>query len=249
MRTIRFLLFILLCFTLTCAWADVAPRPWGRTPGPDKASRRLSGNRQVKASMADADVQVHISSGRPRRPGNEAPLSADVRSEFDIVCSAAPEEGKDLDLVFPMNYTDEAAPSRRSFSVTIDGKPAAAVKTTTWSVTDENNKPRTQWGYTWRLLGLKGGQKRRIAVRYSLVLPQIEGKAHFTYILRSGAYWDGPIGQEVVNVSADKGLRMEVLTPVELKPEQRTDTSLTWRITKAKPAEDIRLVIVPDAKP
>jgi hypothetical protein len=209
----------------------------------DKASRR-----QVKASMADADVQVHIRSDQARRPGKEAPLSADVQSEFDIVCSAAPEGGKDLDLVFPIYYTDEAAPRRRGFSVTIDGKPAAAVKKATWSATDENNKPRTQSGYMWRLLGLKGGQKRRIAVRYSLVLPQDEGKAHFTYVLRSGAYWDGPIGQEVVNVSADKGLRMEVLTPVELKPEQRTDTSLTWRITKAKPAEDIRLVIVPDAK-
>jgi hypothetical protein len=196
--------------------------------------------------MAAANVQVHISSGGAQ---NEASLIADVKSEFDMECSAAPQEGKDLDLVFPIYYTDEAAPKRHSFTVTVDGKPAADVKTSTWSVKDEKNKRRTQWGYAWRLFGLKGGQKRRIAVEYSLVLPQNEGKARFIYILRSGASWDGPIGQEVVSVTAENGLRMEILTPVALKPEQRTDTSLTWRITNAKPAEDIRLIIVPEAKP
>jgi hypothetical protein len=95
---------------------------------------------------------------------------------------------------------------------------------------------------------MRGGQKRRIAVRYTLLLQQKEGKAHFTYILRSGADWDGPIGQETVNIVAEKGLRMEVVTPAALKPEQKTDGSLTWKITNAKPAEDIRLVIVRDDK-
>ena len=86
-------------------------------------------------------------------------------------------------------------------------------------------------------------------MRYSIVLQQSQGKADFIYFLRSGASWDGPIGREVVNVTADKGLRMEILSPASLTPEQRSDTSITWRITNAKPAEDIRLAIVSAAKP
>jgi hypothetical protein len=166
-----------------------------------------------------------------------------------LKCSAAPQKAEDLDLVFPLIYMGESSPQPVRLAVSIDGKRAANVRTDTWPATDEAGRVVRQWGYAWRLPGLKSGQKRRIAVQYSLVLPQSEGKANFIYILRSGAKWDGPIGEEVVNVTAEKGLRMEILTPTALKPEHRTDTSLTWRITNAKPAEDIRLVIVSGAKP
>ena len=176
-------------------------------------------------------------------------LVADVSGEFDIVCSAALEGVKDLDVVFPVGYEDEKLSTPVRFDVVVDGKRASHVERDTWSVTDEHNRPRTQQGYAWRLPGLKAGQKRRISVRYSIVLPQNQGEAHFIYFLRSGARWDEPIGREVVNITVDKGLRMEVLSPTALTPEQRSDTSITWRITKAKPAEDIRLVIVSGAKP
>ena len=152
-------------------------------------------------------------------------------------------------MVFPIAYLDGMFPRPVRFAVAIDGKPAADVKTDTWPATDENDKVLTQWGYAWRLTELKGGQRRRIVVQYSMVLPQNEGKADFIYFLRSGALWDGPVGQEIVNVTADKGLRMEVLSPTVLKPEKKSDTALTWRITNAKPAEDIRLIIMTGAKP
>jgi hypothetical protein len=42
---------------------------------------------------------------------------------------------------------------------------------------------------------------------------------------------------------------MEILSPTSLTPEQGSDTSITWTITNAKPAEDIRLAIVSGAKP
>jgi len=160
-----------------------------------------------------------------------------------------PNDSADLDLALPISYEDKRPPAPVPFAVAIDGQPAADVKTATWPVMDANGRPRTQWGYAWRLTGLKGGQKRRIVVQYSLVLPQNEGKAEFIYFLRSGALWDGPVGQEIVNVTADQGLRLEVLSPTALQPEKRSDTALTWRITNAKPAEDIRLIIVPGAKP
>ncbi len=86
-------------------------------------------------------------------------------------------------------------------------------------------------------------------MQYAIVLPQKEGKAQFIYFLRSGACWDGPIGKEVVMVTADRGLRLEVLSPVALQPETKSDTSLTWRNTNAKPDEDIKLAILPDIRP
>ncbi len=196
--------------------------------------------------MAAADVKVRI---YKKEVEKISMLVADVSGEFDMVCSAAPGGGEDLDVVFPIDYEDARPPTPVRFDVAVDGKPVSDVKTDTWSVTDEHNRPRTQWGYAWRLPALKGGQKRHVAVRYSIVLPQKEGRAHFTYFLRSGARWDGPIGREAVNVTADKSLRIEVLGPAALKPEHRPDNSLTWTITNAKPAEDIQLVIESGAKP
>lgn len=201
--------------------------------------------------MAAANVQIRIKKMEAAPGAGEkiARLLAYVTGEFDMVCSAVPNESKDMDLALPIGYEDERPPAPVRFAVAIDGKPAADVKTATWPVTDENGRPRIQWGYTWRLTGLQDGQKRRIVVEYSMVLPQNEGKADFIYFLRSGALWDGPVGREIVKVTADKGLRLEVLSPTVLKPEKSSETSLTWRITNAKPAEDIRLIIVPGANP
>jgi hypothetical protein len=188
-------------------------------------------------------------------------LLADVTGEFDMKCSEdlgwnrpirrdkrgnerqLPPEGVYVE--FPVAYNGESFPRPVQFAVQVDGEPtpASRVLHTTWRETDEIGENHTLSGFTWRLPPLKRGQKLRISVQYSLALPQKEGKANFLYSLRSGSYWDGPIGWEVVNITAEKGLRMEVLTPTALKPEKKADGSLTWRITKAKPTEDIRLII------
>ncbi len=227
MRTMKFLLFILLSFTVTCAWADLLPRPAPRPaprppippPASDQAPGPASGSAsgqdtvrtaypeaasEIGASMASADVKVRIRKDKAGR--KRSMLVADVSGEFDIVCSAASEGLKDLDVVFPVGYEDEKLSTPVRFDVVVDGKRASHVERDTWSVTDEHNRPRAQQGYAWRLPGLKAGQKRRISVRYSIVLPQNQGKAHFIYFLRSGARWDGPIGREVVNISARQGI-------------------------------------------
>jgi hypothetical protein len=200
--------------------------------------------------MAAANVQVRIMHMfmAVTGGGGRGSLFAHVTGEFDMECSAAPKEGKDLDMVFPIAYTGEKAFEPEGFSVEIDGKAAGDVKKDSWSVTDEKNQPRTQWGYAWRVPGFVGGQKRKIIVRYSLKLPESEGRAQFIYFLRSGAAWDGPIGRETVTVNPEKGLQIEVLTPAAIKPVKSSDGSLTWRIEHSKPAEDIRLDIMFDDK-
>ena len=274
MRTIRFLLLLLLSLTVTCTWADVLPIPGPRPspqnpwppppPGEKLLGTSLNGKvpeaptpgnlpataSEVGVSLAAANVQIHIKKmAAASGTGGKIPrLVALVKGEFDLVCSAA-LQGKDLEVFFPLAYEDEGSPVTLRFAVAIDGKPAADVKKDNLSVTDENKRPRTLSGYGWRLTGLQGGAKRRILVQYAIVLPQKEGQAQFIYFLRSGARWDGPIGKEVINITADPGLRLKVLSPVALQPEQRSDTSLTWKITNAKPAEDLRLIIVPGPQP
>ena len=204
---------------------------------------------EVGVALAAANVQIRIKKEAATGTGEKISRPvAFVKGEFDLVCSAVPQ-GKDLEVFFPLAYEDEGPPVTLRFTVAIDGKPVAEVKKDNLPVMDENNRPRTLSGYAWRLTGLKGGAKRRIAVQYAIVLPQKEGKAQFIYFLRSGARWDGPIGKEVVNITADPGLRLEVPGPVALQPEQRSDTALTWKITNAKPAEDVRLDVVPGAQP
>ena len=276
MRTSRFLLLILLSLTVTCTWGDIIPVPGRPGPGPrnpnwpPKPEEKLLGAPldlkgpgattsanppaaapETGVALAAANVQIRIKkmAAAPGTPQEIPRLVAYVKGEFDLVCSAVPQGGKDLGVFFPLAYEDEGPPATRRFAVAIDGKPAAEVKKDNLSVTDENHRLRTLSGYAWRLTGLKGGEKRRIALQYAIVLPQRQGKAQFIYFLRSGARWDGPIGTEVVNVTAGPGLRLEVLSPVALQPSLRSATSLTWRITNAKPAEDLRLIIAPAAQP
>ena len=227
MRTIRFLLLILLCLTVICAKADIIPM--GGLPGhhpqpPNWLEKQVekglpggegSGAQKVGVTLVAANVQVNIkkmkaASGTPQ----EIPrLAAYIKGEFDLVGSAVHQGGKDLDVFFPLAYEDEGPLQTLRFTVTVDGKPAEDVKKDKVPVTDENQRPRTLVGYGWRLTGLKDGEKRRIVAECAMVLPQKEGKAQFLYFLRSGALWDGPIGREVVEVAAARGLRLEVPGP------------------------------------
>ncbi len=136
MRPIRFLLFVLLSFTVTCAWADIAPRPPGPRrpwkPPPLEKSDTLKGGAvqaqkstapqssvgpqaqgsDTRVSMAAAKVQVRIRNmeAAPGTGEKGMGLLADVTGEFDMECLAAPEEGEDLQIVFPIAYAGEKPP-------------------------------------------------------------------------------------------------------------------------------------------
>ena len=190
MRTIRFLLLLLLSLTVTCTWADIIPIPGAGTLWAPKSDRRRYrrrktcwetrwpgkvlgprlresagyplGSRGHTGGGQRADT--HKENGSRRGTGEKIPrLVALVKGEFDLVCSAVPQ-GKDLEVFFPLAYEDEGPPETLRFAVAIDGKPAADVKKDNVPVTDENQRPRTLSGYGWRLTGLKGGEKRRIVV-------------------------------------------------------------------------------------
>lgn len=256
MRSVKFLLLIGLCFTMTQAWADIAPNSpgpyWSHHKGPHFFQEVANSARPQKIgmSMVAAEVKVRIKKIEADAGGGmRIPLfAAHVAADFDMVGTTVRKMGDKIEVFFPVDDAKEKTSLSVPFAVTIDGKPASDVKAGSRTFSDEHGNQVAQWGYAWTVPGLENGQKQSITVRYSFVLPQDESEAHFTYFLRSGAEWDGPIGRETVKVKADKGLRVKVLSPVTLKPVKSFDTSLTWKIINAKPAEDIRLVILPGDK-
>ena len=260
MRSARFFLLILLCFSTTYAFADLLPFPGARRPlPPDERALERHSNRDGKSivagpltgvSMASAQVKVHVRKAQDQAGGGDktAPLVADVSADFDMLGVPAPDGGKGIDVIFPVGFDDGKPRSKASFHAEVDGKPVANLIEGSWSI-DELRGVLTLWGYSWRLSSIMPGRKLRVSVRYSIALPQEAGKAQFSYFLRTGARWDGPIGREAVDIQADKGLRLRVLTPVGLKPARRSSDFLAWEIINAKPTEDIRLEISQEKTP
>ncbi len=250
MRSVKSLLLIWLCFSVTHAWADILPFPAHR---PDPATlykehylNYPEDNRTVGVSMAAADVKVRIKKMSAAAAGS---FGADVVADFDMVGTSALKNGENINVFFPVDLEKNRPPVTPSFSAVVEGKPAADLQERSWTTDDEHSKQTSLWGFAWRIPAMKTGQKLHVSVRYSIVLPQAGGKPQFTYFLRSGARWDGPIGRETVNVETEKGLRLGVLSPVALKPAASSTNSLTWEIINAKPAEDIRLEVSPEEKP
>lgn len=244
MRSAKVFFLIWLCLSLTQAWADLLPSP-------HIGGRQITVYRQqpqaVGVSMAAAQVKVRIK--KSGAAGVKTPaLTAEVDAGFDMLGAKAVESGKEIDVLFPVAFVQKGHPRDATFAVEVDGKAVTDLKKRTWTVSGKHGNLIEVWGYGWRLPGLKTGQKLRVLVRYSLVLQQYEGEAPFTYFLRSGAQWDGPIGSETVNVKTDKGLGVKVLSPVALKPAESAGDSLTWKIIDQKPAEDITLEISPGVK-
>jgi hypothetical protein len=140
-----------------------------------------------------------------------------------------------------------------------------------WPIVDEESRHQTQDGFSWPVR-FAPGRAHQIAVRYSLALPEGEvdektqftrndkgepvysdtakyiddGKAHFTYFLRSVAFWQAPFGKELVHVVADKGLKLEIVSPKNLKPKAANANEILWEIADIRPDEDIKLTISSD---
>jgi hypothetical protein len=187
--------------------------------------------------MRSADVEVHL------RDGQDGSIVADVDCRFRMAASGVERGGgRPLYVRFPLFFADEPTPVETRFSVAIDGREPQDLAADSWFDIDETGHKRRQQGYTWEV-GFEDRPSRQIDVRYSLILPEKDGRAQFIYFLRSGAKWNGPIGRELVRVFADRTLRMDVVGPIAVKPVTRTVRELAWEINNAKPDEDIRLAV------
>jgi hypothetical protein len=70
----------------------------------------------------------------------------------------------------------------------------------------------------------------------------------FSYILRSGAAWSGPIGREEIELLADKGIDLSQSIFSGPRPVETADNRLLWKIINQKPTEDL-LIAIPAAVP
>jgi hypothetical protein len=91
---------------------------------------------------------------------------------------------------------------------------------------------QTDW-YVWSML-FPAGKPLRVQVSYD---QQLDGSdwAPVSYVLRTGALWDGPIGRATITMTATDGggLIGGVPTP------QTAGGALTWSMTDFKPTQDI----------
>ncbi|MDD4889447.1 MAG: hypothetical protein PHU85_05915, partial [Phycisphaerae bacterium] len=97
------------------------------------------------------------------------------------------------------------------------------------------------YAYRWESKAVKGATQK-IKVDYSLLLPVVNGRAYFQYVLRSGAAWGAPIKQETVTVKGE-GVTLQGGSRT-LKVEKPADGSLVWKLTNALPTEDIGVSII-----
>ena len=102
---------------------------------------------------------------------------------------------------------------------------------------------------SWRQHFPRG--KSRVVVRYWVWLCGYRGlsRCPLTYVLRTGRFWKGVIGEAVVRVHGSAQVPLTAVREVtpdgwELSPDQQT---LTWRLRDFEPTRDIGLLISPMA--
>jgi hypothetical protein len=98
----------------------------------------------------------------------------------------------------------------------------------------------SEW-YVWSMQ-FPAGKPLQVHVSYD---QQLDGYswAWVSYVLRTGALWDGPIGRATVTMTAPDGGGLLGGDPM---PET-SDGSLTWTMTNFKPTRDIDATYVPAA--
>lgn len=93
-------------------------------------------------------------------------------------------------------------------------------------------------GFAWPIT-VNRGVKHTVSVSYEMLLSVGGNKSSFTYILRSGGSWHGPIGHETVRIRGDTGLELYPKEKPTLHPVRKDDGSIVWEIRNAVPTEDV----------
>ena len=235
MRFTRIMLLLPALLAMHCALGDIAPYPSPHpVPLPSPAPAQPKAVAQAVVSMEKADVRIRVT-----RQGNRA--IADVYAKFFMLCHNAPEYTAPFDTAFPVNYAGQPG-STRFFHVTVDGT-LCHTDPFVWHTTDERQQAATANGYSW-MMPIHGGKQALVIVHYACALPLTHGQAPFMYFLRSGATWDGVIGQESVLVQLGKGMSLALPSSAKLKPLRKSARDASWKLVQVKPTEDIHFTIL-----
>src|SRR5437763_1130740 len=238
------LVALLACFPAAAVQADNAPMwesPEGLTPGLPNSRVQMAGETVRSAVRETADG-----------------VMADVSADFDML-----NPGPDTQMVvgFPSMAWDvlfvndrDAAYSPVTFQAIQNFRAQSSLAQYAPALRKVGGSgpfSNSSW-FVWNML-YPGGKPLRVQVTYQQQLmsfkvysPDFPAPAAVpvSYVLRTGALWDGPIGSAVITMTATDGAG---LVPV-LPPTQIQDGQLTWSMNNFKPTEDIDAMYVRAAK-
>jgi hypothetical protein len=259
-RSVRILTALVLLIVLLPAGGPLAradsapmwPSPIGLTPG-------LPDNR-VQLVAETVDVQVEERDGRAR---------ARVDAAFELL-----NHGPDVSMkvgfpTYAMSILMQGPDDRYSpVASTLDLEGfVARVGETTYHVRQEQviTRPEDRYGdewYVWEMT-FPSEQTVRLLVSYEQPLTWKEDDTAWAqpmYVLRTGALWDGPIGEATITMTASSGGVFaggpEVfLTPERTLPEpgdvlgpsqavEATPARLVWKLHDFEPTQDVGAVYI-----
>jgi hypothetical protein len=196
---------------------------------------------QAKISMRDAAVVVQIT-----RPTDGQEVRADVTCHFRMECREAKAVETPFTMAFPIGYDEDplapvmSAATCVAFSAQVDGNQPRPERRR-WEVVGADGTITHYFGYVW------GTRMRRhrtaaITVKYSCLLPVINGRSAFTYIRRSAASWYGPLQHETVRVEPRSDLRIKPFGNRQFACRLEGGNAL-WEVRNSVPHEDVHVLI------
>lgn len=182
-------------------------------------------------SMQQADVEITFK----QQSTNQ--IAVTVKGRFLMSCLRSKESSTTFMMSLPVGY--DSVGEMQLIELTVDGKTRQDYQKEQWF--DPRFKRELQ-GFTWPTT-VSAGTTQTVSVVYEEQLPVVDNQSSFTYMLRSGGKWHGPIGQEIVQVKADPGLDLIPAESASLKPAREADGSIVWQIWNTVPKEDIVIKI------
>ncbi len=219
---------IVACILAVFAWGDILPYPGEKRSRPEPQLPAIS--------MQRATVEVVL-----KRHASK--LTAVVEAEFKMACSGAHQPPVDFDMAMPVVEGSQKT-SYRLLYLKIDGKSVAAnqMRKSIWP--SSAGWQAFYQGFVWPDT-INPGAEQTVTIAYELTQEaNPQGEWQFTYILKSGAAWAGPIGHEAVRIKPEKGLQVQP-TSSSLHTKRQPDGSVLWEIDNQKPAADATVEITP----
>jgi hypothetical protein len=225
------MLFVMTCLASGVARADNAPMwesPQGLAPGGPNVTVRMA-DEQV-------DIKVVEQGGNPLAVvnatfdmANDGPAATMLTGFPNSAYSAL--VGSDYD---PVTFT----PARiTNFKAWTD---SATFTPTSRQVTPSGQR----FGSDWFVWNMSYPQGKTIAVHVAYQQQLDAGYtvdwSHVSYVLRTGALWNGPIGKATISMASDAGALMST-DPV---PQQQEGGKLIWSFENFKPTQDINALYI-----
>lgn len=227
MRTAALSLFLAVLLPCWVALADIAPDPL-----------RLDGNARMTEESVDIQVDDQV-----------ARVTATFTLELGRFkqlqyCRALQTGGSScgdpyyqFELRWPLLQSQEEA--FKDFTVTMDGR-----ECNVWGEQEEDlpgfSPSISKWIRITSPRMEERPRKVQVQVTYIEALQPEGKKAGFTYVLRSGALWEGTIGVAVITMSAAEGITFEDVSPT---PKKSAPGKLRWEMKDFEPQEDLRVTI------